>query len=38
MEDITDADYALAKIIFNDFELKNLGDYHNVYVPSDTLL
>ena len=31
MEDITDADY-------KDFEIKNLGEYHDLYNQSDTLL
>ena len=38
MEDITDADYAHSKIVCKDFELKNLGKYHDLYVQSDTLL
>ena len=38
MEDITDADYAHAKRVSKDFEIKNLGEYHNLYVQSDTLL
>ena len=38
MEDITDADYAHAKRVCNDFEIKNLGEYHNLYVQSVTLL
>ena len=38
MEDITDADYALAKRVCKDFEIKNLGEYHNLYVQSNTLL
>ena len=36
MEDITDADYAHAKRVCKDFE-KNLREYHNFYVQSDTL-
>ena len=32
MEDITDADYAYAKRVFKDFEIKNLGEYHDLYV------
>ena len=38
MEDITDADYAHAKGICKDCEIKNLGEYHDLYVQSDTLL
>ena len=38
MADITDADYAHAKRICRDFVIKNLGEYHNLYVKSDTLL
>ena len=38
MEDITDADYAHARRISKDFEIKNLGDYHDLYVQGNTLL
>ena len=38
MEDITDADYAHAKRVCKDFEKKNLGKSHHLYVQSDTLL
>ena len=38
MEDITDADYAHAKRVCKTFEIKNLGEYHDLYVQSDTLL
>ena len=38
MEDITDADYDLAKRVCKDFEIKDLGKYHDLYVQSDTLL
>ena len=38
MEDITDADYRHAKIVCKDFEIKHLGEYHDLYVQSDTLL
>ena len=38
MKDITDADYIHAKRICKDFELKNLGECHNLYLKSDTLL
>ena len=38
MENITDADYEHAKKVFKTFNNKNLGDYHDFYVQSDTLL
>ena len=38
MEDITDADYAHTKRVFKDFETKNLEEYHDLCVESDTLL
>ena len=38
MEDITDADYTHAKRFCKDFEIQNLGEYHELYVQSDTLL
>ena len=38
MEDNTDADYVHAKKVCKDFEIKNLGEYHDLYVQSDTLL
>ena len=31
MENITDADYAHAKRMCKDFEIKNLGEYHDLY-------
>ena len=37
MEDITDADYAHAKRLCKDFEINNFGEYHDLYVQSDTL-
>ena len=38
IEDIMDLDYHYAKRICKDFELKNLGEYHDLYLESDTLL
>ena len=38
MESITNIDYRHAKNVFNKFNNNNLGDYHDLYVQSDTLL
>ena len=38
MNDITDANYVHGKRVCKDFEIKNLGEYHGLYVQSDTLL
>ena len=38
MEDITDADYTHAKRVCKNFEMKNLGEYHDLFVQMDTLL
>ena len=32
----TDADYTNAKRVCKEFEVKNLGEYHDLYVQSDT--
>ena len=37
-QDITDADYAHEKWVCKDFEIKNLGEYHDFHVQSNTLL
>ena len=37
-EDITGVDYRHAKRVFKNLNNKNLGDYHDLYVQSDTLL
>ena len=34
----TDKDYAHAQKVFEELILKNLCDYHDLYVQSDTLL
>ena len=38
MEDISDADYVHVKRVCKDFEIKHLGEHHDFYVQSDTLL
>ena len=37
IEDITNANYAHGKRICKDFEIKNLGEYYDLYVQSNTL-
>ena len=36
MKDITDADYMHVKRVCKDFEIKNLGKYHDLYPKSET--
>ena len=38
LEDITDEDYSHAQKVWDVFEIRNLGEYHDLYVQSDTLL
>ena len=38
MENIDDIDYRYGNDVFKKFKLKNLGEYHDLYVQSDTLL
>ena len=38
LEDITDKDYEHAQKVWKVFGIKNLGEYHDLYVQSDTLL
>ena len=38
LEDITDKGYARAQKVFQEFKLKNLGNYHDLHVQNDTLL
>ena len=38
MEHITDIDHRHAKRVFKKLNTKHLGDYHDLYVQSDTLL
>ena len=38
MENIDDIDYRHGNNVFKIFELKNLGEYHDLYVQSDTSL
>ena len=38
MEDFNDIDYRHTNNVFKAFKLENLGNYHDLYVQSDTLL
>ena len=38
LEGLTDAGYAHAKRVCKDFEMRNLREYHDLYVQSDILL
>ena len=38
LENISEIDYAHANNIFKKFNINNLGEYHDLYVRSDTLL
>ena len=38
LENITDEDYTHAQKVFPELKLKSLGDYHDLYVQSDTLV
>ena len=37
MEDITDVDCMHAKKVYKDIEIRNLDEYRNLYLKSDTL-
>ena len=37
-EDITNEDYTYAQKVWKEFNIKNVGKYHDLYVQSDTLL
>ena len=37
MKEISGIDYRHAEKVFNKFNIKNLGEYHDLYVQSDTL-
>ena len=38
MSNIDDTDYRHGNNVFKRFKLKNLGEYHDLYIQSDTLL
>ena len=38
LEDTADKGYEHAQKVWKVFEIKNLGEYHDLYVQSDTLL
>ena len=38
MEDVTDANYMLVKRVCKDFEINDLGEYHDLYLKGNALL
>lgn len=38
MEDITDVNYKHAKKVWEDFEIKSVSKYHNLYIRKDPVL
>ena len=38
MEEITNVGYIHGKRVSKDFKIKNLGEYHDLYLKNDTLL
>ena len=38
INNVTDADYMHAKRVCKDFEIKNFGEYHDLYLKSNILL
>ena len=38
LENISDGDYVDAQKVWDVFEIKHLGEYHDLYVQSDALL
>ena len=38
LQDITHEDYIHAEKVFQEFKTKNLGEYHDLYMQSNTLL
>ena len=38
LEDISDKDYLHAQKVWKEFEIRNLGKYHDLYAQTDTLL
>ena len=38
LENISDKDYLHAQKVWDVFEIRNLGEYHDLYVQTDTLL
>src|SRR5690606_3465957 len=37
-ESVTEVDYARAQLVWNEFKMKNIGDYHDLYLKTDVCL
>ena len=35
---ITDRDFMISKRVYRDFEIENIGEYHDFYLRSDVIL
>ena len=38
MSGVNDKDYGHARLVWNEFDIKNMGEYHNLYLLTDTIL
>ena len=38
MSGVSDQDYEHARKVWRDFEIKNLGEYHDLYLQTDVIL
>ena len=38
MSGVSDKDYDHAKVVWNEFKIKNMGEYHDLYLLTDTIL
>ena len=38
MSDISDKDHSHAQTVWNGFDIRNMGEYHNLYLKTDVIL